>query len=317
MVHVVTPTATPTDTATDTPTDTATATATDTPTNTPTNTFTDTPTPTYTSTDTPTDTPTNTHTATGTPTNTPTDTFTPTPTPTDTATDTPTPTDTDTPTSTFTSTPTPTNTFTATSTPTNTFTPTITNTPTITLTPTITDTPTITSTPTITNTPGAATIVGHVLWQGRPPQPNALQQLPITLTIKMGSTEVNYPVQTTDSSGFFTDTADLPAGLYNWRVKNPKYLANAGTFTLVRGATIQVYMDEMRAGDCNDDNVVNISDFVILKNTFGKQVGDLSYDDRANFDGNLVVNAVDFNIFRMNYGMGGAPPITPFGNEGK
>src|SRR5205823_2963885 len=81
-----------------------------------------------------------------------------------------------------------------------------------------------TSTPTSTNTPQAR-IVGHVTWQGRAAQPNALQQLPITLTLKSGTTEVNYPVQNTDASGFFTQVITLPNGAYNWRVKGPKYLA--------------------------------------------------------------------------------------------
>src|SRR5205823_9322567 len=115
-----------------------------------------------------------------------------------------------------------------------------TDTPTSTNTPTFTPTPTITSTPTVTNTPGAAIVVGHVFWQGRPAQPNALQQLPISLTIKSGTTEVNYPFQNTDSSGFFTVTADLPDGVYNWRVKDPKYLANSGSLTFVRGTVIMV-----------------------------------------------------------------------------
>jgi dockerin type I repeat protein len=153
--------------------------------------------------------------------------------------------------------------------------------------------------------------VGHVFWQGRPPQPHALQQLPITLTIKSGTTEVNYPVTTTDSSGFFTETADLPGGVYNWRVKNPKYLANSGSFMLVRGTVIQVEMGDMRAGDCNDDNLVSAADFIILKNTFGRAVGEPFYDDRANFNGDNVVTAIDFNIMRINFGMAGSPPVMP------
>src|SRR5438874_777913 len=71
---------------------------------------------------------------------------------------------------------------------------------------TSTSTPTtVPSTPTAiaTSTPASPALVGHVTWQGRPAQPNALHQLPITLTLKSAITEVNYPVQTTDASGFF------------------------------------------------------------------------------------------------------------------
>src|SRR5207244_11268299 len=38
-----------------------------------------------------------------------------------------------------------------------------------------------------------AMVVGHVNWQGRPAQPNSLQQLPVSLTLRSGTTEVNYP----------------------------------------------------------------------------------------------------------------------------
>lgn len=143
-----------------------------------------------------------------------------------------------------------------------------------------------------------------------------MQQLAITLTIKSGAGEVNYPTTTTDSSGFFTVTADLPDGVYSWRVKGPKFLANSGTFTLVRGTTIQVEMGLMRAGDANNDNRVSIADYGILHASFGKMFGDPGYDDRADFTGDQVVNIQDLNLLKINFGTGGAPPITPFENKG-
>ena len=147
-------------------------------------------------------------------------------------------------------------------------------------------------------------------WQGRPPQPHALQQLPITLTLKSGATEVNYPSQSTDASGFFTvSVAGMPNGSYNWRVKGPKYLANSGTVPLAGAATTQAEMGLMKVGDANNDNIVNIQDFNILKNSFGKAQGDPGYDDRADFNGDHIVNIQDFNLLKGNFGTGGAPPI--------
>src|SRR5207253_10354930 len=132
-----------------------------------------------------------------------------------------------------------------------------------------------------TPTPGSV-LVGHVTWQGRPAQPNALQQLPITLTLKSSTTEVNYPSQTTDTSGRFTVTTGLPNGTYSYRVKDPKYLANSGSLTLAAGTNNQE-MGLMHAGDCNDDNVVTVVDFNIMKATFGRTIGEPGYDDRADF----------------------------------
>lgn len=194
----------------------------------------------------------------------------------------------------------------------------------ITPTPTATrtSTPVPTSTATATSTP-VPELVGHVTWQGRPAQPNALQQLPITLTLKLGGTEVNYPSQSTDASGYFTvSVSGLPPGIYDWRVKGPQYLANSGNvdfgFPILDFGTdlnnpksVSVEMGIMRAGDCDDNNVVSVSDFNILKGTFGKAVGDPGYDGRADFTGDNTVNITDFGRQQNHFGQSGAPPLGP------
>jgi hypothetical protein len=176
-------------------------------------------------------------------------------------------------------------------------------------------TPTATPTNSPTSTPTSVPrLVGHVNWQGRPAQPNALQQLPVTLTLKSGATEVNYPSQSTDAYGFFTVTlSGLASGSYDWRVKGPKYLANAGALSLSGASVTNAEMGLLRAGDADGNNVVNASDFGILRATFGKGVGDPGYDDRADFTGDEIVNAQDFNLLRGNFGLGGAPPVSPGG----
>lgn len=187
--------------------------------------------------------------------------------------------------------------------------------PTATPTQAATNTPVATFTPISTNTPAPARLSGHVTWQGRAAQPNVLQQLPVTLTLKLGTTEVNYSTMTTDANGNFTMTlGSLPNGTYSWRVKGPKYLANVGQVTLTGAAAIQVEMGLMRAGDANNDNVVNSQDLNILRNTYGRQLGDPGYDDRADFNGDQVVNSVDQNLLKNNFGAGGAPPIIPVGS---
>jgi hypothetical protein len=214
-----------------------------------------------------------------------------------------------TPANTFTSTSTPTPSSTSTYTPTPSFTPT--STATSTAIPSSTSTPTSTGTPTSTPTPTPAPVlVGHVTWQGRPAQPSTLQQLPITLTLKMGTLEIDYPVQTTDASGFFTaPVSGLPSGTYNWRVKGPKFLADAGSLVLSGAPVTSAEMGLMKAGDADNDNLVGTIDFSILRNSYGKTAGDPGYDDRADFDGNDTVNITDFNLLRGNFGQGGAPPI--------
>ncbi|MFL5734382.1 MAG: dockerin type I domain-containing protein [Chloroflexia bacterium] len=180
---------------------------------------------------------------------------------------------------------------------------------------TATPTPTIvlpTATDTITPTPVRA-LVGHVNWQGRPSQPNTLQQLPISLTLRLqsGGPGNEYDGMTTDASGSFTVPVGGLAGAYNWRAKGPKYLANSGTVVLSGAPSTSVEMGLMRVGDANGDNVVNATDFTILRGTFAKSLGDPGYDDRADFNGDQAVNATDFALLRSNFGASGAPPIGP------
>jgi hypothetical protein len=158
-------------------------------------------------------------------------------------------------------------------------------------------------------------LVGHVNWQARPAQPNNMQQLPLTLTLKSGATEANYPSQDTSGSGVFTQTTGLPAGAYNWRVKGPKYLAISGPVTLAPGAANSVEMGMLRVGDANDDNLINVFDFSIMKPTFGRSQGEPSYDDRADFTGEHLVNVMDFSYLKQNFGSGGAPPLGPWQAE--
>jgi hypothetical protein len=155
-----------------------------------------------------------------------------------------------------------------------------------------------------------AVLVGHVTWQGRPAQPSVLQQLPITLTLKSGGTEVNYSVQNTDANGYFTvSVGTLPGGTYNWRVKGPKYLANAGSVTLPGAGETDFEIGLMFAGDANNDNIVTAIDFTILRASYGKIVGQPGYDDRADFTGDQVINVQDFVLIKTNFNHAGAPPL--------
>jgi hypothetical protein len=159
-----------------------------------------------------------------------------------------------------------------------------------------TSTPTVTPTRTATATPGGM-IIGHITWQGST-QPDARQVQTAVLTVCAGSL-LTYTI-TTDASGNFTQAVNLPDGTYNWRIKNVRTLTNGGSLTMTGGTATQE-MGVMRAGDANNDNVVNATDFAILKNAFGG-----SSDLRADFDNNGVVNSIDFNLLRVNFGTAGA-----------
>jgi tartrate-resistant acid phosphatase type 5 len=229
--------------------------------------------------------------------------------------------------------PTRTVTLTATRTRTPTRTSTPTQLPTASPTPSHTITPVSTATEisTPTQTPvSEPALVGHVTWQGRPAQPHNLQQMPITLTLKLGETETNYPTETTDAGGYFTvSLAGLPAGTYDWRAKGPMFLANAGTvrmevlqmgriqtsnlqtFQLSDLPTTSLEIGLMVAGDATDDNTIDVLDFNLLKGAFGWSVGDPSFDGRADFSGDGTIDVLDFNLLKGSFGSSGAPPLAP------
>jgi plastocyanin len=222
-------------------------------------------------------------------------------TPTNTPTVTPTSTRTNTATSTPSSTPTNTRTNTPTNTPTNTRTNTATNTP--------TNTPTVTPTNTPTNTPiGGTQFVGHLTWQGIG-QPDARNQgLTATLTLCVGGTPQSQVV-TTDQSGTFTTTTNLGPGIYNWRIKARKSLANSGSLSVPLTGTVE--FGTQRAGDANDSNNTDATDFTTLKSTFGKSVGQPGYDERADFNNDTTVGSSDFTLLKSTFGQAGAASNCP------
>jgi hypothetical protein len=168
----------------------------------------------------------------------------------------------------------------------------------------------------------SVSLVGHVIWEGRDPQPSAKQSLPITLTLKLGSNETNFPVQNTNTSGYFTiNVGNMPLGNYTWRVKGPNgtpntntvpgFLAITGTLTLAGASSTGVEMGVLRAGDANNDNVVDVIDFNIMKGSFGLVNGAPGFDPKGDINGDDVVDILDFNLIKGNFGQPGAPPLGP------
>jgi hypothetical protein len=139
--------------------------------------------------------------------------------------------------------------------------------------------------------------------------------LPITLTLKMGTLEYNYPTVTTDASGYFTvSVAGLPNGTYNWRVKGPQFLATGGTVALTGAPVTSQEMGLQPAGDANNSNRVDVVDFDLLKVSFGRGVGNPGYDPRTDFNGDDRTDSNDFLWIKRNFSFVGHPPLAPGGS---
>lgn len=154
------------------------------------------------------------------------------------------------------------------------------------------------------------TLRGHVLLQGRPTPPDPLWSVAVsgTLSLAGGGPAFDY-LTFTDPSGYYTVTTLLAPGDYLWHIQSAQTLANGGTVSLAEGLNV-VEIGTLRTGDANGDNCVNVSDFTLLRTTYGKSVRDLGYDPRADFDDNDVVDIADFTLLRANFGQCGAAPIS-------
>lgn len=177
--------------------------------------------------------------------------------------------------------------------------------PIVTPTPTATGaTPTATPTQTTTPAPGTASILGFVGLQGRPPVPDPSWVVDLTVTV--GATP--YDV-TTDQFGQFTING-VPTGIYTITVKNRHTLSNRKlNVNLVAGPNV-VGMGVLREGDANDDDIVDITDFSILRTVFG------SADSRADFNQDGIVDILDFSLLRTNFAQTGPLTVTMWGKVG-
>jgi hypothetical protein len=161
----------------------------------------------------------------------------------------------------------------------------------------------------------APALRGHVTWQGRGSQPDVRQQWPLTMTLALAGNVYTYTNMTTDASGYFTaSVATRTSGTYQYWVKGPQYLANSGTVTL-NGATVtSSEMGNMLVGDANEDNVIDVIDYSVLRSTFGRSVGDPNYDARADFNDDGTVDVTDYSLLRANFGSSGALPLAGAGS---
>jgi hypothetical protein len=149
-----------------------------------------------------------------------------------------------------------------------------------------------------------------VTWQGIGQPDSRNTGITATLTLCAGGgAPHNYSIAT-DAAGSFTVNTGLVNGTYNWWIKGQINLANSGTLTIT-GGTASAEMGTLRAGDCDNTNVVTAGDFSILKSTFGKSSGQPGYDARADFNRDTTVSSLDFSLLKGNFGVGGNSSLCP------
>jgi len=106
------------------------------------------------------------------------------------------------------------------------------------------------------------------------------------------------------------EVSGIAPGTYDMVLKYAKSLAVVENLVLADGAN-SIDLGELKTGDANDDNMVNLEDFSILATSYGLSQGEGGYDDRADYNGDMEVNLTDFSILASNYGLLGETRMEP------
>lgn len=151
----------------------------------------------------------------------------------------------------------------------------------------------------------AGTISGKVILQGR-----TNHSSPITFKLKNPGEAT--PVQTynitTAPDGSYV-ISNVSSGIYNLSAKAPIFLSqNQVLIEVAENQTTSNINFNLLGGDCDNNNVVSMMDFTILRAAYGSKVGDPKWDARADFNGNNQIDMMDFSILNSNYGKSGFEP---------
>jgi hypothetical protein len=149
---------------------------------------------------------------------------------------------------------------------------------------------------------GINNLEGQVLLQGRSIPPHASWIADLSVTFLQDSMVMRTENVTTDNEGKFT-VADVAAGAYDIGVKGCHTLSRLEEDVVIGSGTTNVNFGTLLEGDCDNNDMVNISDFGILADAFGSLPASGNWDDRADLDNSGAVNISDFGLLADNFGL--------------
>ncbi len=135
---------------------------------------------------------------------------------------------------------------------------------------------------------------------------------PVILRLTNLDTSVTLPpinqtlMSATGSQGTFSLTG-VPAGRYALNVKGQQWLAASQNVDLTT-ANVSGLALRLLAGDANNDNSVDSSDFTVLIGAYNSDatIPGSGYDSRADFNNDGSVDSSDFTLLINNFGQVGA-----------
>lgn len=104
--------------------------------------------------------------------------------------------------------------------------------------------------------------------------------------------------------------AGIPPDDYRIWVKGSNTLSVATERRLVAGASNSFHVGELRPGDVNGDDFVDISDYSVLVSSFFKFVGEVGYNEQANINQDDLVDITDYSLMVARFFQTGAPQVS-------
>ncbi len=133
-----------------------------------------------------------------------------------------------------------------------------------------------------------------------------IPQLAVDL-FQEGSTTAVYQFIPSGSTTGQASVGGVATGTYLVAVKSGKYLQRVGVVTVTSGDNT-VDVEELLAGDSNNDNTETLEDFSILAASFNLELGEASYNPSADFNGDGAVTLEDFSLLASNFNVEGEAP---------
>ena len=125
---------------------------------------------------------------------------------------------------------------------------------------------------------------------------------PLLVELYQGGTAVQTLTVTSSADGSFS-LPDVAAGDYTVWLKHAQMLAVVRDVTLPSAQPID--FGQLTAGDVDDSNRVDLTDFSILSSRFNSSSADAGYDARADLNSDGAVTLVDFSLLSSSFNTSG------------
>lgn len=131
------------------------------------------------------------------------------------------------------------------------------------------------------------------------PRSEEMEPIQIQVRALNGSVLETHTDQMSPTSQEVAFACTHPGPVQIW-IKGRTWLAKSTDMTIGAGQ-VNTFSVSLINGDCDNNNLINTDDYLILSGAFDSLPGDSNYDVRADLDGNGFINTDDYLILSSNF----------------